>query len=111
MATLVTEFPKTVGRPEKYPYAQWFDGQMWALEEGVDFTTSVDSLRGAINSAKKKRKIAVRTAAVTDPATGRHIVTIQKTGEAAKPVKAEKKAPAKKAAKKTTAKKTTSAKK
>lgn len=110
MAEVVTQFPKTVGRPEKYPYAQWFDGQMWALKEGEDFTTSVDSLRGAINSAKNKRGVQVRTASVLDPATGKHIVTIQKTGTLEpKPKTAKKKAPAKK---KTTAKKkTASAKK
>lgn len=101
MAQVVTDFPKTVGRPEKYPYAQWFDGQMWALEEGVDFKTSVDSLRGAINSAKKKRGITVRTASVKDPSTGKFIVTIQKTGEVTPPKpKAKKKAPAKKTASK-----------
>lgn len=84
----VTEMPRTVGRPEKYPYKEWFNGEMNELTKGEDFDTSIESLRGALAQAKDRYKVTLKTAKSKDGKT----LTLQATP--IKPV--AKKAPAKK---------------
>lgn len=56
MATVLAEFtPRNLGgRPTKYPWLQWFDGNIWRLTHGVDFDLKLTSFRpSAITMARK----------------------------------------------------------
>lgn len=49
------------GRAEQYPYGDWFDGAVWRLRRGDDFTVNPKSLRAAIHGAAKRRGVKVST--------------------------------------------------
>ena len=49
------------GRPEKYPFDEWFDGAWWKLERGLDFQVKAPSMRTAIFSAARRRNLKVAT--------------------------------------------------
>jgi hypothetical protein len=49
------------GRKEKYPWAEWLDGNVWSLDAGDDFTCTSESLRTTIYAAAKKRGVSVNT--------------------------------------------------
>ena len=57
---------KSVGGPPRYPYDQWFDGQIWKLQYMVDFDCQVVSLRQGLYAAAKRRGISVKVAVSTD---------------------------------------------
>lgn len=61
MAKIVDEFPSGNTRTPQYPYEDWFDGQIWALEKGEDFKTSVEGLRSSVHNAAKRMNIRVQT--------------------------------------------------
>jgi hypothetical protein len=50
-------------RVEKYPYDSWFDGRVYLLIPGEDFTAKPESLLAGLYGAAKRRgiKIATRT--------------------------------------------------
>lgn len=54
------------GRPTKYPWDEWLNGQTWQLTRGVDFTLDDSSLRAAVSSAANKRNRQARVAKVSD---------------------------------------------
>ena len=51
------------GREEQYPWADWFDGQAWLLESGIDFQAATLSMRSCAYAAARRHgvKIAMRT--------------------------------------------------
>lgn len=55
-------FPKH----ERYPWEQWFDGQLWELTKGADFKTEPASFRSAAFLQAKRRDIKLRTRVVGD---------------------------------------------
>ena len=59
MARVVSSFPRK--DRSKYPWSQWFDGQVWELEKGADFDCTPTSVRTSALSAAFRRGIKVRT--------------------------------------------------
>ncbi len=57
---------KSVGRRPRYPYDQWFDGQIWGLQYMVDFDCQANSLRQAFYAAAKRRGIKVRVSVLSN---------------------------------------------
>ena len=55
------DFSDHPGMRGKYPYEEWFDGQVWKLIPGEDFNVSTESLRVCIYTAAKRRDLRVRT--------------------------------------------------
>lgn len=60
MARKVTELPGR-SRNSEYPWDQWFDGDVWELEQGEDFTTSVEGMRSVLHGAAKRLGYALST--------------------------------------------------
>ena len=54
------EFNKR-GRGPSYPYHEWFNGQIWKLEEYTDFTCKPTSMRSALYMAAAKRGFDLNT--------------------------------------------------
>lgn len=54
------EFAKR-GRGSSYPYDEWFNGQIWKLEEMTDFDCKPTSLRSALYMAARARNIELNT--------------------------------------------------
>jgi hypothetical protein len=60
---------KSAGRPEKYPYSQWFDGQPHTLTAGVEFghetmtAHSIQAFRRVVVDAAMKRRYDVAVSA------------------------------------------------
>lgn len=70
MAKQLEEFPEISrpGRPDKYPWDEWFNGKPWQLDSGEDFEAElkIDSFRATAKSAAKKRNGTIKTAVVND---------------------------------------------
>lgn len=62
MAKVIEELPKRGGKKAKYPLAQWLDGQVWELTQGVDYDDYY-KFRGAAYKfgGRKKLKVSIRT--------------------------------------------------
>jgi hypothetical protein len=60
-ATLPPRKGKVKRSRERYPYGEWFDGAVWRLRKGEDFTVSPQSIRTGIHSAARRRGIKVAT--------------------------------------------------
>lgn len=91
MAKTVEKMPTVRrGRPEKYPYKDWFNGRNWALTEGEDFTVTPESFKAAIYARKTALGFEVRTRTVKDEKTGIATVYVQRlTGAVAKNYRAK----------------------
>lgn len=46
---------------EKYPFDEWFDGDVWRLKQFEDYFVSSDSMRSALYMAARRRKLKVKT--------------------------------------------------
>lgn len=64
MAEVVKEMPRL--RHAAYPWDRWFDGRTWRLEQGVDFDTSVRTMRSTVMASASRRGIRVKTALERD---------------------------------------------
>ena len=73
MARKLSDWPEDlpVRSAQRYPVDQWFDGSVWELTKGVDFTCKVQSLRTALQAHAKKTHGSLRTALMED---GKRIV-------------------------------------
>lgn len=79
MAKQVSEFPQVRrGRPEVYPYKQWFNGKKWALKQGEDFHVEPESFKAALYARKNAMNLVIRTATITDAETGLSTVYVQR---------------------------------
>ena len=65
MAKLLQALPAQIrkGKPEQYPWADWFDGQARLLENGIDFDALPESMRSCAYAAARRHgvKISLRT--------------------------------------------------
>ena len=63
MAEVVDKLPPRCGKISLYPWDQWFDGQVWKLEEGVDFKGTVFMFRRGLSAkaSLKGGKVATRS--------------------------------------------------
>ena len=53
MAKIVDEMPGR-SRASKFPWDEWFDGQVWLLVPGEDFESSVEGFRSSAHNAAKR---------------------------------------------------------
>lgn len=58
MATVIDQLPPRRTRKGKYPLAQWLDGQVWELTQGVDYD-DYDKFRSAAYNFGRYRKLDV----------------------------------------------------
>lgn len=69
MAEQVEDFdfgPNRVGRPSKYPWAQWLNLQTWELTQGVDFHITRDMMVRSFHSAAGRKGLKALTRMVGD---------------------------------------------
>jgi hypothetical protein len=70
MPRVLDGLPKTtrgnVGRSEKYPFDEWFDGNVYELVEGEDFESKRSTLATVIHNAATKRDLIVQTRMTQD---------------------------------------------
>lgn len=59
------DFPKH-GRPYKYQWKSWANGQPWKLVLGTDFSVSIETMRTNARSFAVKNGLKVKTAIVDD---------------------------------------------
>lgn len=77
MAEKIAAFP-TATRRSKYNVSEWFDGNIWKLMQGEDFTVPVASFRGSLYNQANKKGFDIRTSVnVKDGVT---YLIVQKTG-------------------------------
>lgn len=85
MAQVLSEFDfkgRRTGGHEKYPWSEWFDGQIWQLSPATeaqpegDFPGLADDFRTTCYSAAKRRKVSIRTSALSDGT-----LVVQKVGD------------------------------
>lgn len=60
MAKVVESLPFT-GKTSRYPWKEWFDGRVWQLTQGEDFSVSVESFRSTICASANRMHIKVVT--------------------------------------------------
>jgi hypothetical protein len=60
-------------KKSKYPWDEWFDGDIWVLEQGEDFTISLPNMRSVIYGAADRAGLEVKTSVDADAKT----ITIQ----------------------------------
>ena len=53
MATVVNSLPRWT-----YNWDLWFDGQIWKLEQGIDFPTPVNTFRHLVKYHARKRGLS-----------------------------------------------------
>jgi hypothetical protein len=71
MPRVLEELPKAArgsgaGRAEKYPFDEWFDGNIYELVEGEDFEAKRSTLATVIHNAATKRDLIVATRMTQD---------------------------------------------
>src|SRR3954463_1682210 len=72
MPRVLEELPKAArgpgggGRAEKYPFDEWFDGNVYELVEGEDFDAKRSTLATVIHNAATKRDLIVATRMTQD---------------------------------------------
>lgn len=71
MPRVLEELPKAArggagGRSEKYPFDEWFDGNVYELVEGEDFDSKRSTLATVIHNAATKRDLVVQTRMTQD---------------------------------------------
>lgn len=67
MATKLTEYEFTAGRSGKnYPWAEWFDGEIWQIKQGTDFESKPKSMRSYLAKVAKDKGVKVRTSLQDD---------------------------------------------
>lgn len=54
------------GRDEKYPFDEWFDGNVYELVEGEDFDAKRSTMATVIHTAATKRDLIVATRMTQD---------------------------------------------
>lgn len=71
MPRVLEELPRAArgagsGRVEKYPFDEWFDGNVYELVEGEDFEAKRSTLATVIHNAATKRDLIVATRMTQD---------------------------------------------
>lgn len=63
MAVSIQEFPALgrAGRPSKYPWKKWFNGEVWVLIQDEDFDQEVRAFRSGIYTTAQRHGKTVRT--------------------------------------------------
>jgi hypothetical protein len=53
--SILIEVRGAVGGGTKYPWAKWFNGTLWHIEKGTDYTVETDMMPGELKSAARSR--------------------------------------------------------
>ena len=63
MAEILENYDFPVWGPQecRYPYDEWFDGQIWKITKGIDFNCTIESMRVSLWTTAKKRGMKIRT--------------------------------------------------
>ena len=61
MAHTIEHFPASAGRPPKYNWDLWTNGENWVLTQGEDFDSTVHSFRTLVHRTRKVRGLKART--------------------------------------------------
>lgn len=62
MAEIANDFTfAPIGRPEKYPWREWADGQTRVLTRGIDFTSAVESIQNTVHVWARRNGFIART--------------------------------------------------
>lgn len=62
MANIIESMPRRKrGRPAKYDWDKYADGQNWVLYRGTDFEVSLSSFRALVHSAARSRGFKAET--------------------------------------------------
>jgi hypothetical protein len=62
MAVILGSFPAARrGRPARYPWDEWLDGQARELEHGQDFTIDRESFRKSAQIIARRRGLTLKT--------------------------------------------------
>jgi hypothetical protein len=80
VAEEIDEFPQTRGRAKgrsKYPFDEWFNGKIWRLDAGEDFSSAPETFRTTLSKTARARGIKIRTAMVNDKKS----IVVQKLDE------------------------------
>lgn len=83
-----TVLVRKAGRPQKYPWATWFNGEVHVLKFGTDIQCGLPTFRTNLSKHAKKANITVRTSTDTKTIRGKSVTTI--TLQAEVPVHAKK---------------------
>ena len=54
------------GGTTKYPWDRWFNGDVWLLTKGEDFTVAASSIRASAQQAGRGRSIKIRSRILND---------------------------------------------
>lgn len=57
---------RTIGRPTKYAWKTWANGQPWRLVAGTDFSVPAETMRSNAFQWAKKNGMTVRTSVMDD---------------------------------------------
>lgn len=68
MATIIAQLPPATrkGKEEKYPWAEWLDGQARLLTKGEDFDCSITSFRPLAHVAARRHGKEIETRTMSD---------------------------------------------
>lgn len=64
MADKTTDWPawaQPTGERTEYPWDDWFNGDIWVLEHGHDFTAKLASFRVIAYAAARRRNLRLKT--------------------------------------------------
>lgn len=61
MAEIIDHTFRRKGRPEKYPWSEWSDGQTRVLTRSVDFDCEIDSLTNTVHQWARRHGFVART--------------------------------------------------
>lgn len=64
MADKTTDWPtwaRPTGERAEYPWDDWFNGDIWVLEHGRDFTAKLASFRVIAYAAARRRGVRLKT--------------------------------------------------
>jgi hypothetical protein len=66
LAELPVSTRSSAGRPEKHPFDEWFDGNVYELVEGEDFDSKRTTMATVLHTAATKRDLVVQTRITKD---------------------------------------------
>lgn len=66
LETLPVQTRENAGRSEKYPFDEWFDGNVYELVEGEDFDSKRSTMATVLHTAASKRDMLIQTRMTQD---------------------------------------------
>ena len=73
--------PSGSGGGQKYPLDDWFDGRVWELTAGEDFTTSLKNVRTTLATTAASRGLKLATRKTSETTLAVQATPISKNGQ------------------------------